>query len=70
MILPEKTAYNAKLPHLLWVLDHTADRQPALAALLEKVLAGEWFTAAELPQPDEAQRRAMVEKGGKADWFN
>ncbi|MCB1819962.1 MAG: hypothetical protein KDI73_00065 [Candidatus Competibacteraceae bacterium] len=39
------------------------DRQPALAALLEQALAGPLFTAAELPQPDAAQRRAASMTG-------
>ena len=43
--------------------------KPALAALLDKVLAGELFTAAELPKPDETQRRALVEKSEKTEWF-
>ena len=68
-IRPERWTFDGELLNLLWVLDHTIDLQPALAVLLEKVLASELFTAAELPQPDEAQRQAMVERGGKADWF-
>jgi hypothetical protein len=51
------------LLNLLWVLDHTVDLQPALAALLAKVLAGPLFAAAELPKPDEAQRRAAGAEG-------
>jgi len=68
-IRPESWTFDGELLNLLWVLDHTIDLQPALAALLEKVLASKWFTAAELPKPDEAQRRAMVEKVGKAELF-
>ena len=49
--------------NLLWVLDHTVDLQPALAALLHQVLAGPLFVAADLPQPDEAQRRAVGTEG-------
>ncbi|MCC6134125.1 MAG: hypothetical protein LM550_03365 [Candidatus Contendobacter sp.] len=41
-----------------------------LAELLEKVLAGELFAAVKLPQPDEAQRRALTEKAGKAELFD
>ncbi|MCU0809383.1 MAG: hypothetical protein MUC53_16270 [Candidatus Contendobacter sp.] len=43
------------------------DLQLTLAALLEKVLASALFTAAELPQPDETQRGAIVEKAAKAE---
>ena len=67
-IRPERWEFDGELLNLLWVLDHTVDLQPTLAALLEKVLASELF-AAELPQPDEAQRRAMPEKGGKTGLF-
>ena len=69
-IRPERWVFDGELLNLLWVLDHTVDLQPALAALLEKVLASELFTAAELPQPDEAQRRALTEKVGKAELFD
>ncbi len=65
-IRPESWSFDGELLNLLWVLDHTIDLQPALAALLEKVLAGELFTAAELPQPDEAQCRAIVEQDGNS----
>jgi hypothetical protein len=58
-IRPERWVFDGELLQLLWVLDHTIDRQPSLAALLQQVLAGPLFTAAELPQPDAAQRRAM-----------
>ena len=61
--------FDGELLNLLWVLDHTVDWQPVLAALLEKVVASELFMAAELPQPDETQRRAVVEKSGKAELF-
>lgn len=57
-IRPERWEFDGELLNLLWVLDHTVDLQPALAALLAKVLAGPLFAAAELPRPDEAQRRA------------
>ncbi len=61
---------TGKLLNLLWVLDHTVDLQPALAALLQKVLAGALFAAAELPQPDAAQRRAAgVEEMVKTGLF-
>ena len=68
-IRPERWEFDGELLNLLWVLDHTVDLQPTLAALLEKVLASALFAAAELSQPDEAQRRAMPEKGGKTGLF-
>ncbi len=43
-IRPERWTFDGELLNLLWVLDHTVDLQPPLAALLEKVLAGELFT--------------------------
>ncbi|MFZ1642061.1 MAG: type ISP restriction/modification enzyme [Candidatus Contendobacter sp.] len=67
---PERWEFDGELLNLLWVLDHTVDLQPALAALLHKVLAGPLFAAAELPQPDEAQRRAAgVEEMVKTGLF-
>ncbi len=66
---PERWEFDGELLNLLWVLDHTVDMQPALAALLQKVLAGALFTAAELPQPDEAQRRAWMEETVKTGLF-
>ncbi|MBZ4194739.1 MAG: DNA methyltransferase [Candidatus Contendobacter sp.] len=68
-IRPERWTFDGELLNLLWVLDHTVDLQPALAALLSKVLTSKLFTTAELPKPDEAQRRAMVKKGGKTELF-
>jgi hypothetical protein len=59
-IRPERWEFDGELLELLWVLDHTIDLQPALATALQAVLAGGLFAAAELPQPDETQRRAAV----------
>lgn len=69
-IRPERWIFDGELLNLLWVLDHTVDLQPTLAALLEKVLASVLFTAAELPQPDEVQRRAILEKAEKTELFD
>ncbi len=69
-IRPERWEFDGELLNLLWVLDHTVDLQPALAALLARVLAGPLLAAAELPQPDEAQRRAAGAEGpGKTGLF-
>ncbi|NJM10828.1 MAG: DNA methyltransferase [Synechococcaceae cyanobacterium SM1_2_3] len=69
-IRPQRWEFDEELLKLLWVLDHTLDLQPELAALLAKVKAGALFTAAELPQPNEAQRRAGVEDTGKTSLFD
>lgn len=47
-----------ELLRFLWILEHTIELQPELAALLEEVTAGETFTADELPQPSAAENEA------------
>ncbi len=69
-IRPQRWEFDEELLKLLWVLDHTLDLQPELAALLQKVKAGGLFTAAELPQPNEAQRRAGAEETAKTGLFD
>lgn len=68
-IRPERWEFDGELLNLLWVLDHTVDLQPTLAALLTKVRAGPLFAATELPRPDETQRQAMLEKPGNVGLF-
>lgn len=46
-----------ELLELLWVLEATVTMEPDLAAALDAVVAGDCFTAAELPQPTEAERK-------------
>ena len=56
------TRWTAQFTHellqLLWVLEATVERQPALAELLEEVVAGECFGADELPEPEAWEREA------------
>jgi hypothetical protein len=46
-----------ELLELLWVLEWTLAQYPTLDAWLEEVLASELFTADEIPQPTEAERK-------------
>jgi hypothetical protein len=49
-----------ELLELLWVVEATIDAQPELNAVLNEILAGPLFTAADLPQPSEEERRPPV----------
>ena len=42
---------------LLWVLEATLTMEPELEKVLDKVVAGPCFTAAELPQPKAEERK-------------
>lgn len=46
-----------ELLELLWVLEWTLGQYPALDVWLDEVLAGELFTAAEIPPPTDAERK-------------
>lgn len=46
-----------ELLELLWVLEATVALQPELDKLLAEICAGPVFTAAELPQPTDSERR-------------
>lgn len=46
-----------ELQQLLWVLEATVEKEPELAALLEEIIASEVFTADELPEPAEEERK-------------
>jgi hypothetical protein len=48
---------SQELLQLLWLLEHTLARYPKLSDLLDRVVSSPLFTAAELPKPDEAQRK-------------
>jgi hypothetical protein len=48
---------SQELLQLLWLLEHTLARYPMLSDLLNRVVSGPLFTAAELPVPDAAQRK-------------
>jgi hypothetical protein len=42
----------------LWVLEATLAMEPELAVVLDKVVSGACFTAAELPTPSPEERKA------------
>ncbi len=46
-----------ELLQLLWVLEATVDKEPELAALLEEIIASEVFTAEELSEPTDEERK-------------
>jgi hypothetical protein len=62
-IRPERwtPAFTAEFLELLWVLEATVATYPALDSLLGRIIAGEYFMAAELPTPTEAERAAPSE---------
>jgi hypothetical protein len=49
---------SEELLELLWVLDATLALEPALEAQLDQVVAGPCFTAKELPEPTDGERKA------------
>jgi hypothetical protein len=52
---------------LLWVLEATLAMEPDLSTVLDAVVASPCFTASELPQPSETERKppkAKDEEGG------
>lgn len=59
-ILPERwtAEMTEELLRLLWILEHTIELQPELAAVLEDVTAGETFPADELPRPSAVEKEA------------
>ena len=48
---------TVELLELLWVLEATVEREPELAAFLERVTAGAVFEAEDLTQPTDEQRK-------------
>lgn len=46
-----------ELLELLWVLEATVEREPELAELLAEITSSEVFTADELPEPTEGERK-------------
>ena len=51
-------AMTEELLRLIWILEATVAAQPELAALLDRVLAGQLLTSTELPTPTAADRAA------------
>ncbi len=69
-IRPESWDFTEELLELLWVLEHTIALQSVGAGLLEEVCDSELFSAAELPMPSAAERRApsgSVSNAGQAE---
>ncbi len=54
--------FTRELLELLWALEATVERQPALAELLEAVVAGACLGADELPGPAAWEREALKER--------
>jgi hypothetical protein len=54
---PNGWQFDDELLELLWMLEASLDALPEATALLEQVLAGPLFTAAELPAPRPAERQ-------------
>jgi hypothetical protein len=46
-----------ELLQLLWVLEATVEKEPELAALLEEIITSEVFTADQLPNPTDEERK-------------
>lgn len=46
-----------ELLRLIWIVEHTVALGPGLDQLLDAVVSGETFRAADLPQPSEAERQ-------------
>lgn len=54
----EEWTFTDELLLVIAILQHTVDVTPQAQALLDEVLDGEVFLAAELPQPTDAERKA------------
>lgn len=59
-IRPISWTFDDELLQLLWVLDGTVDRWPALATLFEELMAAEHLPAAVFPSPTDAERRGPL----------
>lgn len=59
-IRPERwtARMSDELLELLWVLEATLEMEPALEGILDKIVAGPCFAAAELPTPTTNERKA------------
>lgn len=59
-IRPERwtARMSDELLELLWILEATLAMEPELEKMLDKVVAGPCFTAAELPEPTAEERKA------------
>ena len=63
-IRPERwtARMSDELLELLWVLEQTLAMEPDLEKALDNVVAGDCFTAAELPTPKPEERKAPGSK--------
>jgi len=66
-IRPTLWQFDDELLQLLWVLDATVDRLPALGKLFEELMETEHSLADAFPTPTEAERQGPKTKGTKAE---
>jgi hypothetical protein len=66
-IRPTLWQFDDELLQLLWVLDATVDRLPALGKLFEELMETEHFLADAFPTTTEAERQGPKTKGTKAE---
>ncbi len=68
-IRPERwtARMSDELLELLWVLEETLAMEPDLEKVLDEIVAGDCFTAAELPTPQPGERKAPGSKGVDGD---
>ena len=66
-IRPAWWQFDDELLQLLWVLDATVDRLPALGVLFEELLEAEHFTTADFPVPTDAERQGPKTKGAAVE---
>lgn len=68
-IRPERwtPAFTVEFLELLWVLEATVAMLPALQSLLDRVVAGLTFAAAELPAPSPDERKPPATPDDQSD---
>ena len=59
--------FTTELLELLWILEHTLDRYPAMEETLQKIVAGPTLAADELPSPSDEERKAPSASTATAD---
>ncbi len=50
--------FTEELLKVIWILERTVELGPELDSLLDEIVAGPVFLAADLPEPTEAERQA------------
>ena len=72
-IRPERwtAEFTRELLELLWVLEATVALWPGLEEKLERIVSGETFAAADLPEPSEGERKPpeRKEEGAQGNLF-